>query len=147
MKTENMFTMTKGNLETALQNFERFQKHNEKMVILFLSQMKQENQKLVNCFTEWIENTNKAFDDYREIITKGLDYLSEFLDKTSSKTDEASSKRFKNKQSAHQNECKEAVSKAENNKPQENVQNSKAAAQLETKQNKKMDVHASTAAA
>lgn len=80
MKSSNMFTTTKGNLETALRNYEVFLKENEKMVTLYLDQLKQENNKLHIYYKEWVENSNKAFDDYRDMIIKGLDYLSNYME-------------------------------------------------------------------
>jgi len=85
MKTENVFTMTKSYLETALKNFELFQTQNEKMVKLFLDQMSEENKKLDHNYNQWLNDTQKAFLDYRQLMTKGLDYLSDCLEKNSDK--------------------------------------------------------------
>lgn len=80
MKPENLFTITKNYFEKALNNYELLQSHNEETMKLLLENMEQENKKLDRNYCEWIENTNKAFEDYREIIFKGLDYLSDCLE-------------------------------------------------------------------
>ncbi len=82
MKTENVFTMSKSYLETAFKNFELFQSLNEKMMKLFLGQLEQENTKLDRNYNQWLGDTQKAFSDYRDLMTKGLDYLSDCLEKS-----------------------------------------------------------------
>lgn len=110
MEKVNMFVLTRSNFENALKNFELFQKQNEKTVSLFLEQMKQENKKLKANFTEWIETTNKAFDDYRDIIIKGLDYLSDYLEKNNHNSDETVSRPTKSMQNANIVSSTEAAS-------------------------------------
>ncbi len=146
MKTENMFTMTKSYLETALRNFELFQNQNEKMVKLYLEQMTQENKKLDSTYTEWRESTNKAFDDYRDMITKGLDYLADCLEKTNQIPKEATPGPEKSKQNNTIQNPKKVASKPAESKPKKTGQTPKEAAPGPQKSKQKIIVNASTAA-
>ncbi|MBW2368911.1 MAG: hypothetical protein JRH15_13605 [Deltaproteobacteria bacterium] len=81
MKSENIFSTTRDHFETAFNNYEHFQKQNEKMFEIFVEQLEKGNQSLDKLYSEWQADTNKAFQDYRELFLKGLDYLAGILEK------------------------------------------------------------------
>jgi len=81
MKSENIFSTTKEHFEAAFNNYEQFQQQNEKLFAISVKQLEQGNQSLDKLYAEWQANTNKAFQDYRELFLKGLDYLAGILEK------------------------------------------------------------------
>jgi len=85
MKSENIFSTTKENFETAFNNYEHFQEQNKKLLSLFTEQLKKGNTNLDKLVTEWQVGTEKAFKDYRELFLKGLDYLAGILEKNAKK--------------------------------------------------------------
>jgi hypothetical protein len=81
MDPQNIFDLVKNYHRVALQSFQTLQGQNERMITLFLEQMKKENLKLDKNYQEWLKATQKAFDDYQSLILKGLDYLSNCFEK------------------------------------------------------------------
>ena len=96
MKPENIFSINKEYFETAFNNFENFLKQNEKLFEIFMEQHEKRNQRLDKLYAEWQADTKKAFQDYRELFLKGIDYLSGILEKNT-KGPLSLEKRIKNK--------------------------------------------------
>ena len=74
---KDIFNMTKTYYQTALDNFELYQKNNENMMKIFFDQYGDINGDFMKHYEEWLTNSHKAFDDYRKMVLDGLDYLAD----------------------------------------------------------------------
>ena len=81
MLNKDMFSMTKTYYETALNNFELYQKNSEKMLKIFMDQHSDTNSDFMKHFDEWTASSQKAFNDYRKLILDGLDFLTDIFGK------------------------------------------------------------------
>lgn len=81
MKNENVFTTAKGHYETTFSSMERYYGENEKFIKSYIDGLESENAPLKRDYDEWLGSAKKAFSDYRDLVMKGLDYLSHNLEK------------------------------------------------------------------
>ena len=81
MLNKDIFSMTKAYYETALDNFELYQKNSEKMMRIFMDQHGDMNNDFMKHYDEWIASSQKGFNDYRKLVLDGLDYLADTFEK------------------------------------------------------------------
>lgn len=81
MLNNDMFAMTKTYYETALNNFELYQKNSEQMLRMFMNQNGNLDKNSMKQYDEWVANSQKGFNDYRKLILDGLDYLADTFGK------------------------------------------------------------------
>ena len=81
MLNKDIFSMTKAYYETALDNFELYQKNSEKMMRIFMDQHGDMNNDFMKHYDEWIASSQKGFNDYRKLVLDGLDFLADTFEK------------------------------------------------------------------
>lgn len=81
MQYTNVFGQTKEYYQTAFSNMERFQSENEKLVKIFMDRLENMDPSIAKNYSEWTEIVQKGFADFQDLVLKGLDYLSENMDK------------------------------------------------------------------
>jgi hypothetical protein len=81
MENKNVFMTAKGYYETTFSNLERYYGENEKMINTYMEESENEDSPLKRDYDEWLGNAKKALADYRDLVMKGLDYLSYNLEK------------------------------------------------------------------
>lgn len=81
MLNKDIFLRTKIYYETALNDFELYQKNSEKILSIFMDQYSDTNNDFMKHYNEWIANSQKGFNDYRKLILDGLDYLADTVEK------------------------------------------------------------------
>ncbi len=61
--------------EATFQNLETIQRQNESMFDMCYQQKSATDQAIEENFQEWVQNCNKCFRDYKDMVLNGLNYL------------------------------------------------------------------------
>jgi hypothetical protein len=61
--------------EAAFQNLESIQKENESIFEISYEQKSASDHALEKNFQEWVQNCNKCYRDYKDMVLNGLNYL------------------------------------------------------------------------
>ena len=82
MGPENIFVNLKSVYELAFENFKIVTEQQKNFVEMMLKNSKTPNADyLMKTYEEWINTTEKALDDFKGVVLKGLDYMSEAFNK------------------------------------------------------------------
>ena len=81
MLNKDIFLRTKIYYETALNDFELYQKNSEKILSIFMDQYSGTNNDFMKHYDEWIASSQKGFNDYRKLVLDGLDFLADTFEK------------------------------------------------------------------
>jgi len=82
MVNEKIFENLKGVYELAFDNFKLITEQQKKIVEMFLKQSPlPNNEELVKMYDEWLNSTQKALEDFKEVVFKGIDFMIETMNK------------------------------------------------------------------
>ena len=80
---ENVFEGLKNVYSLAFENFKIVTEQQKNFVELFLKNSQLPNaDAMLKLYSEWLATTEKALDDFKDVVLKGLDYMSENLNKS-----------------------------------------------------------------
>lgn len=79
---ENVFEGLKSVYSLAFENFKIVTEQQKNFVEMFLKNSQLPNSEaLLKLYSEWLATTEKALDDFKDVVIKGLDYMSDNLKK------------------------------------------------------------------
>ncbi len=82
LKDINYFSMVKDLYKISFDNFNLIFQQQKKIAEAFINaQPEIYRENLKKLFDEWSKNIENAFNDYKELVIKGLEYLEETYDK------------------------------------------------------------------
>jgi hypothetical protein len=82
MGPENIFVNLKSVYELAFENFKIVTEQQKNFVEMMIKNSKAPNSEfLLKTYNEWIDTTEKALEDFKGVVLKGLDYMSESFNK------------------------------------------------------------------
>ncbi len=82
--SENVFEGLKNVYGLAFENFKIVTEQQKNFVEMFLKNSQLPNSDLMlKLYSEWLATTEKALDDFKDVVLKGLDYMSDTLKKNS----------------------------------------------------------------
>ncbi len=80
---ENVFEGLKNVYSLAFENFKIVTEQQKNFVELFLKNSQLPNaDAMLKLYSEWLATTEKALDDFKDVVLKGLDYMSDNLNKS-----------------------------------------------------------------
>ena len=84
MSGENIFENLKSVYNLAFENFKILTEQQRTFVEMFLKNSQVPNSDaFLKLYKEWLETTEKALDDFKDVVIKGLDYMSDNFKKKS----------------------------------------------------------------
>ena len=82
MINEKIFENLKSVYELAFDNFKLITEQQKKLVEMFLKQSSlPNNEEIAKLYEEWLNSTQKALDDFKGIVFKGIDFMIEAINK------------------------------------------------------------------
>ena len=82
MVNEKIFENLKKVYELAFDNFKLITEQQKKLVEMFLKQSPlPNNEEVAKLYEEWLNSTQKALDDFKGIVFKGIDFMIEAINK------------------------------------------------------------------
>jgi hypothetical protein len=83
MMDKNVFEGLKSVYGLAFENFKIVTEQQKNFVEMFLKNSQLPNSDaILKLYTEWLATTEKALDDFKDVVLKGLDYMSDNFKKT-----------------------------------------------------------------
>ena len=84
MVKENIFENLKDVYNLAFENFKLLTEQQRTFVEMFLKNSQLPNSDaFLKLYKEWLGTTEKALDDFKDVVLKGLDYMADNLKKNS----------------------------------------------------------------
>ena len=84
MAKENIFENLKDVYNLAFENFKLLTEQQRTFVEMFLKNSQLPNSDaFLKLYKEWLGTTEKALDDFKDVVIKGLDYMADNLKKNS----------------------------------------------------------------
>jgi len=80
---ENFFHALKSFYKLTFENLNLMQTQQQKMIEFFLQTQPQSyREHLLKIYQEWIKNSQLAFDNYKDMVIKGIDYMEDVYKKS-----------------------------------------------------------------